>query len=107
MGTNYFAISKQPRVHDRMVHLGKASGGWRFLFHETDDIKTYPQFVQWLEKNITEKGEYVLMNEYEEEVAVEELLELIQSMQGEDNPRNFSNARDVDGYRFSIHQVFM
>jgi hypothetical protein len=101
MGTNYYAVKKEPRVYDRVIHLGKSSFGWRFLFHETEDIRTFPQFKRWLSENIGDTKEYVLMNEYNEEVTVVELIELIEIKQKENNPDNFSHCKDIDGYRFS------
>ncbi|MCL2798188.1 MAG: hypothetical protein FWD58_09090 [Firmicutes bacterium] len=97
MRTNYYAVLKQPKAHERMEHLDKASGGWRFLFQETSGIKSYPQVARWLGTNSTETRDYVWMNEYDEEATAKYLLELTQKMQGEDSPRNFSNGRDVDG----------
>lgn len=104
MGTNYYAVKRKPCLHGREIHIGKSSGGWLFLFHDNDNFHTYPQFKKWLEDNV-DTGEYVLFNEYEEEVTKDELLELIDKKQKDkhclDNPDNFKNAKDIDGYRFT------
>jgi hypothetical protein len=35
MGTNYYAVKIEPTVReDRIIHIGKSSAGWKFLFHE-------------------------------------------------------------------------
>ena len=100
MGTNYYAVLKKPSVWNRTIHLGKSSAGWRFLFHETDEIRTFPQFKQWLADNVGETKDYVLMDEYEEEVNVDDLIAKIESKQENNNPDNFTNCRNIDGYRF-------
>ena len=105
MGTNYYAVRKEPCVYDRSIHLGKSSAGWLFLFEEHDEIHTFPQFVKWLEDNV-DTGEYVLFNEYNERITKEKLLDLIESKQNDPrckrNPDNFNyNVKNIDGYRFT------
>lgn len=104
MSTNYYAVRKEPCLYNREIHLGKSSVGWLFLFHETDEIHTYPQFVKWLEDNV-DTGEWVLFNEYNEQITKEELLELIERKQNDprikNNPDNFMYyCKNVNGYRF-------
>lgn len=105
MGTNYYAVKKEPCLYNREIHLGKSSAGWLFVFNEQDDIHTFPQFVKWLKNNV-DTGEYVLFDEYNRQVTKEYLLELIETKQNDprcrDNPDNFRyNCRNVDGYRFT------
>lgn len=70
MGTNYYAVRKKPSLYNREIHIGKSSVGWLFLFHDCDEFHTYPQFKKWLEREVP--NEYVLFNEYGEEVLKEE-----------------------------------
>lgn len=103
MGTNYYAVKVKPSL-DRAIHIGKSSAGWLFLFHDCEQFHTYPQVKTWLHENVTLKKEYVLMNEYDEEVDVEDFIELVQKKQNDkncrSNPENFEYARNIDGYRF-------
>lgn len=106
MGMNYYAVKKKPSINEP-IHIGKSSAGWRFLFHEIDgiaddwdlQINTYPQWKEWLEKHIGK--DYVILNEEDEMVKLNDLLKLIENKQKENNPDNFTNARNVDGYRFT------
>lgn len=105
MGTNYYAVRKEPCLYDREIHLGKSSAGWLFLFHETDEIHTFPQFVKWLEDNV-DTGNYVIFDECERQITKEELLKKIERKQKsrrcKNNPDNFKYGfKNVDGYRFS------
>lgn len=106
MGTNYYVTSKEPTIKTP-IHIGKASIGWKFLFHEVDawenwvddtSIRTYPQWVSFLENN---KDKIVIMNEYDEVVELKRLLEIIEQKQKEDNKDNFTYAKNIDGYRFT------
>lgn len=105
MGTNYYAVRKKPSLYGRTIHLGKSSVGWLFLFRDNDEFHTYPQFKKWLENNV-DTGEYVLFNEYNDEVSKQELLELIDTKQKDErcisNPDNFIyDTKNIDGYRFT------
>lgn len=105
MGTNYYAVRKEPCLYNREIHLGKSSAGWLFLFQEHDEIHTFPQFVKWLENNV-DTGEWVLFDEYNKQITKEWLLELIEYKQKDirckNNPDNFSYGfKNIDGYRFS------
>ena len=106
MGMNYYAVKKKPTISGP-IHIGKSSTGWRFLFHEIngidDDwnlqIHTFPQWKDWLEKHINK--DYVLLNEEDEIVKLDYFLNLVESKQKMDNPDNFTNAKNIDGYRFT------
>lgn len=107
MGTNYYAIKNSPTTDEDewKIHIGKSSMGWMFLFYDCEHWHTYPQLKMWLHENVTIKKEYVLMNEYNEVVDVEDFIELVQEKQNDphcrNNPDNFSyGARNIDGYRF-------
>lgn len=104
MGTNYYAIRKKPCLYGRTIHIGKNSCGWLFLFHDCDEFHTYPQFKKWLNEEVPK--EYVLFDEYNEEITKEELLDLIDTKQKDEhclsNSENFNyNVKNIDGYRFS------
>ena len=104
MGTNYYAVKKKPSLYNRTIHIGKSSAGWLFLFHDNDEFHTYPQFKKWLENNV-DTGEYILLDEEEQEITTNKLLEIIDKKQNDshnlNNPDNFINAKNVDGYRFT------
>lgn len=59
----------------------------------------------WLHEHITLKQDYVLMNEYDEVVDVEDFIETVQKIQHDKNCKsnsdNFRYCRNVDGYRFA------
>ena len=104
MGTNYYAVRRKPSLYDRHIHIGKSSCGWLFLFQDCDEFHTYPQFKKWLDEEVP--NEYVLFNEYNEEITKEELLDIIDTKQKDEhnlsNPENFEyNVKNIDGYRFS------
>ena len=105
MGTNYYAVKKKPSLYNRNIHIGKSSCGWLFLFQDNDEYHTYPQFKKWLENNV-DTGEYILFNEYNEEISKEELLNIIDTIQKDEhslsNPKNFDyGTKNIDGYRFT------
>lgn len=106
MGTNYYAhkVDPTPRESERVVHIGKSSSGWLFLFHDCEFFHTYPQVRRWLREHISLKKEYVLMNEYGEIVDVEVFIMLVQNKQNDrlckNNPDNFKYCKNIDGYRF-------
>ena len=95
MGMNYYVVKKKPSI-DRAIHIGKASAGWKFLFHDIKgipsdyelELHTFEQWRDWLKEDDDEK-------------TVDEFLELVATKQKEDNPDNYSNARNINGYRFT------
>ena len=108
MGTNYYAVKKEPTVLSS-IHIGKSSMGWKFCFHKVcsfenyineEPLNTFPQWKKFLEEQ-TANGNIVIMNEYDEIVELNYLLELIESKQSEDNPDNFTWSDNIDGYRFT------
>lgn len=111
MGTNYYAVRNRPTVEDP-IHIGKSSAGWKFSFqshnekyHEPPIVwNTYDQVYEWLYKQTVESDNYVILNEYDEIVSFDDLIKLIEEKQEEDNPDDFTYARNVNGYRFSDHE---
>lgn len=103
MGMNYYAVKKAPSVYNRVIHIGKSSYGWLFLFHTNEKFRDYDQFVRFIENN-KKTGEFVIMNEEDKEVNPDELIKLIQEKQNDpfniENPDNFKYNRNIGGYRF-------
>lgn len=111
MGTNYYAVRNLASV-EMPIHIGKSSLGWKFHFQEQHEIfneppvewHTYDQVIEWLKKYTVESNEYVIMDEYDEIVSLEEFMGLVERKQEKfkDNPDNFNyDVKNVDGYRFS------
>ena len=109
MGTNYYVVPNRPSVEEP-IHIGKSSYGWRFLFQEINSPwheppivwHTYEQVIDWLQKYTVDTDEYVILDEYDKIVPLDELVGLIKSKQemGADNPDNFTHCKNVNGYRF-------
>lgn len=56
MGTNYYATVTET---DELVHLGKRSAGWVFLFRTSDHFRTTSELIGWLETTpVTIHDEY-------------------------------------------------
>lgn len=108
MGTNYYAVSTTPTIHEP-IHIGKSSMGWKFLFHRVTSwenwvdekpLNTFPQWKEFLETH-TKSNRIVIIDEYDRQVELEDLLWLIESKQKEYNPEDFQWADNIDGYRFT------
>ena len=105
MGTNYYLVKNKPST-DSGLHIGKSSLGWRFLFHkppiwETDKpLNTFEQWRDYL-KETTESGNYVILNEYDEIVSLDDFLKMVANKQNENKPDMFEYCENVNGYRFS------
>ena len=112
MGTNYYAVRTRPTVEDP-VHIGKSSWGWLFLFQSQDNSYHYPPIVwnsydevkDWLRKYTVDSNDYVIMDEYDNIVQLDELIDIVDEKQNDpynlENPNNFrEGVRNVDGYRF-------
>lgn len=108
MGTNYYAVKKEPTVA-YPLHIGKSSIGWRFLFHRVGEfenyiseepLNTFPQWKKFLEEQ-TASGNIVIMDEYDDIVELDWFLKLIECSQKENNPDDFTYSDNIDGYRFS------
>lgn len=108
MGTNYYAVSTTPTIRSP-IHIGKSSAGWKFLFHRVScwdnwvderPINTFPQWKEFLETH-TKSNRIVIMDEYDRQVELEDLLDLIERKQQEHNPEDFRWSDNIDGYRFT------
>lgn len=112
MGTNYYVVKNRPSVQPP-THIGKASYGWFFHFESQNDYwneppivwNTYNQVKEWLKKYTVESTDYVIMDEYDNIVPYEDFVRKVDEKQedefNKENPDNFSNCKNVDGYRFS------
>lgn len=98
---------KKPTIADP-IHIGKSSIGWKFLFHSVpryfnyvsgEPLDSYNRWISFL-KEYTENDTIVIMNEYDEEVSLTDLIELVQRKQLEINDDNFRYCDNVEGYRF-------
>lgn len=105
MGTNYYAVKIKPSVEEP-IHIGKLSYGWRFLFQEQEDTwrdvpviwHSYPQVIDWLKKYTVDDPQYVIINEYDEIIDLQEFVDLVESKQSIKDDDTWSKI--VDGYRF-------
>lgn len=108
MGTNYYAVRTRPTV-EKPIHIGKASIGWKFNFESHNDVyneppviwNTYNQVIRWLHDHVELNKEYVILDEYDDVVSLEEFKAIVDEKQSEENPDNFVYSRNVDGYRFT------
>lgn len=112
MGTNCYAVRTRPTLEEP-IHIGKSSIGWMFCFQQQDEEYHdppiqwfhYEDVVEWLHKYVDKKKEYIVLDEYEETVSVEELLEIVEHKQisEKDNPDNFGyGVHNRRGYRFRV-----
>ena len=105
MGTNYYLVKNRPST-DSGLHIGKSSFGWRFLFHKPPICETgkpLNTFEQWRDylKETTESGNYVILNEYDEVVSLDDFLKMVANKQNENKPDMFEYCENVNGYRFA------
>lgn len=111
MGTNYYAVRGKPTI-EKPIHIGKSSYGWLFHF-QTQNLdygdppvvwNTYNQVKDWLRKYTVDSDDYVIITEYDEIIPFKDFIEMVDEKQGDEfnlnNPNNFRNCRNVDGYRF-------
>jgi hypothetical protein len=76
MGTNYYArehICKCCGKADKETHIGKASFGWTFSFQATDEIRSYKEWLLFLQSD-----DIKIFNEYGEEVSLIQFMEIVE-----------------------------
>lgn len=112
MGTNYYAVRNRPSIEDP-IHIGKSSAGWMFLFQSQNEKyhdppivwNSFKQLCEWLQDQVIDKSNYVILDEYDQEISKNDFIKMVIDKQNDpfcrDNPENFSHARNVDGYRFT------
>ena len=107
MGTNYYAVKKEPTVLSP-IHIGKSSMGWKFCFHKVcsfenyineEPLNTFPQWKKFLEEQ-TSNGNIMIMDEYDRVVPLDDFLKMVEIKQKVNNPDDFTYSDNIDGYRF-------
>lgn len=110
MGTNYYVESDEPCEAcrgngKRRVHIGKSSGGWKFLFNPFR--KSFAEWCAYLQSHTK------IWDEYGAPQDKDELINFIVEKQktcsthwqsGEESERH--EFIDRDGYRISRHEEF-
>lgn len=95
MGTNYYLrynyCPNCGRYEEK--HLGKSSGGWRFLFQINEEVHNFEEF-----KTFITKGE--IYDSYEKPCTAEELLKLIDDKQKDVKNKITPDSINIDGYTF-------
>jgi len=109
MGTNYYAVKKKPSLNREIIHIGKSSAGWKFLFRGYQKESDYTSVRNDLNINSIEdwgeflsNDEYVILDEYDDEISYEDFFALVEDKQLIENPDNFSNCANISGYRFAF-----
>ena len=75
MGTNYYlhigpcGECGRPK---EVIHIGKSSMGWTFSFHGTEEIRSYQDWIKFIEKT---GG--IIRDEYNEVMSLEEFKEWV------------------------------
>jgi hypothetical protein len=86
MGTNYYLHQKTALPepdHEVILHIGKSSGGWCFSLHVMPElgINSLQDWIDLIEAR-TSAGLVVIKNEYDEEVSLQDLLNVITKRHG-------------------------
>ena len=93
MGTNYY-LKKDTCPHclrpREIIHLGKSSAGWKFLFHKTKQVYDYESFCKFIKTGF-------IYDEYDNSLFDDDLINLIQSKQGE---KEHPDCENIGGYDF-------
>lgn len=87
MGTNYYWRSQPCHAcghSEKSWHIGKSSGGWRFLFHAIDMhesplTRPITSAADWRE---VFRGEGRIFDEYQEPVTVEKFWDMVKAKAG-------------------------
>lgn len=109
MGTNYYAVEKKFAIHRNIIHIGKSSCGWKFLFQGYQDYEleynkphiNINSLENW--KEFLSNKEYGILDEYDREISYEDFFELVEEKQKEENKENFKYDANINGYRFSYN----
>jgi hypothetical protein len=102
MGTNYYALTNVCICCDRpeeTIHIGKRSGGWRFVFHGTEEIRSWEDWRTFLRKPGT-----LIKEKYGPHLTLSELIEIVdESRPGKTEmfyPGQSTEWEDPEGFRF-------
>jgi hypothetical protein len=85
MGTNYYVVRTRPTIQEP-VHIGKSSAGWLFHFQTQNEKwydppivwNTFNQVKDWLKKYTVDSKEYVIIDEYDRIISLDEFLEMVE-----------------------------
>ena len=112
MGTNYYVTKNGPSVQTPF-HIGKSSCGWLFNFQYQGDTwcdppvvwNSYEELLQWLQKYTVDNPEYVIIDESDEVISLDDFKDMVEFKQNDErcrnNPDNFHYSDNVNGYRFT------
>ena len=110
MGTNYYAVERKFSLHRNILHIGKSSCGWKFLFHGYQDYEldwNKPHIsinsVEDWKKFLSNTEEYGILDEYDEEISYDDFFKLVEEKQKENNSDDFRYTANINGYRFSFN----
>lgn len=106
MGTNYYMMKKEfkdiyKKMSDKeknyyfdklVIHVGKASAGWKFLFSFNEWINSYKDLINLL-------NDYSLYDEYGDEVSTIEFTHIVNSKQ-DMQKHEHDSFLEIDGYDF-------
>lgn len=99
MGTNYYAVPRKLSIQPEVLHIGKASAGWKFGFQGYTDgeheLKSYDDWINYIRDN-----NIAILDEYDREISLEDFMQLVADFQDNENPDNFIHNVNVGGYRF-------
>lgn len=100
MGTNYYAkvnVCPNCKKEDREIHLGKSSGGWKFMFRAHEEYyKDFPTFCEFIQKPNVE-----IRDEYGEKRTPEALIDFIEAKQSlKSHNQLYGGGKDVNGFEF-------
>ena len=109
MGTNYYAKYLECDRCNRYeeIHIGKSSSGWQFSFFANDDIRSYKEWIEFLEENDAQ-----ILDEYGKEMKLKDFKELVKEKQIDicDNHAEIYGGKDDasylddEGYSMSPHK---
>ena len=107
MGTNFYAVPKVTetdqavlekfKLEAPMLHIGKSSGRWRFVFHATDECKSFDEWIRFIVD-----GEYKIVTEYGQEISLDDFKKRV--VESQNNKAHFRSDTeewiDKDGFLF-------
>jgi hypothetical protein len=84
MGTNYYLrmnICSNCGRYDEL-HIGKSSGGWRFMFHGYRELSDEVKFSSYSDLlQILNTGNYQIYDEYQELISISDFLSMVKEKQ--------------------------
>lgn len=100
-------MERKISMHNRILHIGKSSCGWKFLFQGYEnaegifDEEIYISSVEdW--KEYLKNPKIIILDEYDQEISYEDFFNLVEAKQKDENKENFKYNANINGYRFSF-----